>query len=87
MEERYCNQYQMITKESIEAAVDALQDEAISLLSQLVKLDSTLGNEANLKIQTFVHSIYENMGLKVFFLFIFYSLFIHFLFNFLLYHY
>ncbi len=49
--------------QDIIAAADALQDEAVEMLSALVRLDSTLGNEA--AAQEFMARCFADLGLSV----------------------
>lgn len=53
------------TTEDIIKAVDALHEDTISLLSDLVKFDSTLGNESSSKIQEYIDQVFRELGLKV----------------------
>ena len=53
------------THQDICKAVEALEKDAIALLSDLVRHDSTLGNENKSCIQDFVADSFQKLGLDV----------------------
>lgn len=53
------------THQDLCKAVENLEKEAIDLLSDLVRFDSTLGNESKSNIQSFVGETFNKLGLQV----------------------
>eukprot|EP00026_Physarum_polycephalum_P008451 Phypoly_transcript_08537.p1 GENE.Phypoly_transcript_08537~~Phypoly_transcript_08537.p1 ORF type:complete len:361 (+),score=65.07 Phypoly_transcript_08537:1-1083(+) len=53
------------THQDICKAVEGLEKDAIALLSDLVRFDSTLGNESKSNIQSFVADTFSKLGLHV----------------------
>jgi hypothetical protein len=59
------NHIMVPTHQDICKAVEGLEKEAVALLSDLVRFDSTLGNESKSNIQSFVADTFSKLGLHV----------------------